>query len=568
MVPVSRRGAAKVRSKRWLLATGIALGVLLLWVGPCVLTVMKVAGSLGLAGGKGAGPVVTVSEETTHIVRPLDEEGYVDYVAALNQRNREGVTPENNAVVLLWQALGPTEIPGSYGEEGRRELFRELGVSPPPEEGEYFVSLEDYSRELEEAGPPPGRRQSDEQASSEEEQKPVNWLALLREQHDRASERPWSPEEFPELAAWLDRNRVPLGLMVEGSRKERFYSPLIRSEESALLIYVLLPASQGCRETCRALEARALLRLHEGQVDEARQDLLACRRWARLVGQGPFLVEALIAYAIDRELCPCDGAVARHGNLTSDVIRQYQADLKKLGPLPNVVDKIDVAERFMFLDSIVAVTKGGPGVVDSPDNEEGGLVQLVWEKGGNRAIDWDTILRMGNGQFERVVNTARIADRSERARAAVEFDKEIGRQAEANSELKSFATSVLRKGPRQVATEKIGWNYLALLMPGFPAALAAEDRAIATFRMVDASLALAAYRADHGDYPESLAKLVPDYADEIPRDPFTGEELRYAPVDDDYLLYSVGPNGEDEEGRTSESDPEGDDVVIHTAPGR
>ena len=49
----------------------------------------------------------TVGTETTYVTGPLDKQGYVDYVAALNERLREGITPENNANVLIWQALGP-----------------------------------------------------------------------------------------------------------------------------------------------------------------------------------------------------------------------------------------------------------------------------------------------------------------------------------------------------------------------------------------------------------------------------------------------------------------------------
>src|SRR5262245_55897881 len=49
----------------------------------------------------------TISKETTYVTGPLDKDGYIDYVAALNERLRQGVTPENNANVLIWKALGP-----------------------------------------------------------------------------------------------------------------------------------------------------------------------------------------------------------------------------------------------------------------------------------------------------------------------------------------------------------------------------------------------------------------------------------------------------------------------------
>ncbi len=63
-----------------------------------------------------------ISKETTYITEPLDELGYPDYAAALNQRMSNGVTPENNAAVLLMQAAGPKEIP----VEKREGFFRRL----------------------------------------------------------------------------------------------------------------------------------------------------------------------------------------------------------------------------------------------------------------------------------------------------------------------------------------------------------------------------------------------------------------------------------------------------------
>src|SRR5713101_3375645 len=49
----------------------------------------------------------TISKETTYVTGPLDKDGYIDYAAALNERLGKGVTPENNANVPIWKALGP-----------------------------------------------------------------------------------------------------------------------------------------------------------------------------------------------------------------------------------------------------------------------------------------------------------------------------------------------------------------------------------------------------------------------------------------------------------------------------
>src|SRR2546430_914313 len=59
----------------------------------------------------------TMSKETTFVTEPVDKDGYIDYVAALNDRLRQGVTPENNANVLIWKALGPRPEGTTLGSE-------------------------------------------------------------------------------------------------------------------------------------------------------------------------------------------------------------------------------------------------------------------------------------------------------------------------------------------------------------------------------------------------------------------------------------------------------------------
>src|SRR5882724_7209102 len=60
----------------------------------------------------------TISKETTYVTGPLDKDGYIDYAAALNERLSKGVTPESNANVLIWKAIGP--------RPERREIFAEF----------------------------------------------------------------------------------------------------------------------------------------------------------------------------------------------------------------------------------------------------------------------------------------------------------------------------------------------------------------------------------------------------------------------------------------------------------
>ncbi len=75
------------------------------------LVVIAFLGACAIArGGDGAAtsrPAITIGKDTTRITSPLKANGLPDYLAAINEAHSKDVTPENNAVVLLAQALGP-----------------------------------------------------------------------------------------------------------------------------------------------------------------------------------------------------------------------------------------------------------------------------------------------------------------------------------------------------------------------------------------------------------------------------------------------------------------------------
>jgi len=63
------------------------------------------------------------------------------------------------------------------------------------------------------------------------------------------------------------------------------------------------------------------------------------------------------------------------------------------------------------------------------------------------------------------------------------------------------------------------------------------------------TLALHAYQLDHGSYPATLTALVPGYLNSIPDDPFAlNGPLRYRLKGQQYVLYSIGPDGKDDGG--------------------
>jgi hypothetical protein len=110
--------------------------------------------------------------------------------------------------------------------------------------------------------------------------------------------------------------------------------------------------------------------------------------------------------------------------------------------------------------------------------------------------------------------------------------------------------------------EMIGNILIALLLPAFDKVQGAADRCEQGQRNLHVAFALVAYQRDHGAYPRRLEKLAPKYLGRIPDDLFSGKPLIYRLEGKGFLLYSVGPNGADDEGRGVEDEPRGDDLSV------
>lgn len=170
---------------------------------------------------------------------------------------------------------------------------------------------------------------------------------------DRAQVEPWKARDFPLFNEWLKSNEQPLSLVVAGTRRLRYYNPWAL-RPAVPLMFALLPTEQASRTWARSLVLRAMLRLNEGNIAGAEEDLIACHRLGRLIGMSPCLIGALVSYAIETLAFQGDAALMEHGKLNARDALAYQARLRTLPPLPVIVDVFDRYERLSYLDTIKA----------------------------------------------------------------------------------------------------------------------------------------------------------------------------------------------------------------------
>ncbi len=493
--------------------------------------------------------LVTISKETTYITEPLRPDGYPDYIAALNRRTGEGVTRDNNAAVPFWRAIGPGGVP----KDRREKYFRMLDILPPADQGGYFVDVWQYLDEHASADPAAPREAAKSPPPAEV------WKKYIP-----TTIRPWSKEEFPLLAQWVAANEKPLDLVVEACKQPRCFDPLVAAGTNlgARIVFChydahrdpgLFPFEEASIPIAKALVARAMLRLHEGKKGKAWEDLMACHRLARLAGQGPTGFAPLVAWAIDQRAQIGDRVLLEHAGASPAQIAKMRLLLADLPPLPKPAEAVDKGERLIYLDyATTAARRGFLEMLEAAGLNNGSTIIVPADLATRMMVDWDMVLRFGNLWYDRYADALGKPTRAGRAEAAEKIHKDVQElRALTEHRIKTIRseTDNLREASTRIVAAAL------LIVAGEPVSgfVEQQDRFAAETGLTDAAFALAAYRAEHGAYPAQLADLVPKYVAKVPNDIFNNDaELHYTRRGDGYLLYSVGPNGKDDGGKTFE----------------
>jgi hypothetical protein len=475
----------------------------------------------------GPNPAIIVSRETTYITKPLGPDGLPDYRQAMLEMYREGVTPENNAAVLLWQVLGRGKLdPAEY-----EAICKEIGLSPPP--GEDAV-LEQLDSEIH-------RKRIERWLTALGYAEDVSWTYELEE---APLNQPWNSSDFPPFAEWVVKNQEPINLIVEASQRSRFYSP------SPSLIGVsaeppFMMLSPGVDKTLHlrdCLITRAMWHLGEERLDESWADLLAVHRLARLVSQSHSFIEQLRAVSISDLACDATIVLLYHGDLTSDQARKIRDDLAALPDFDFAVKILNKGERLAFLDLVVKFSS--PEKVklarDAVRFTAFGFVDSI-------AVDWNVVLVKANNYFDSLAIAARNPEHAARRQAIARIDAE---REQSTDDVKRSARLLSALCTKKGRGRSMADILLEIFASALPRAIEVEDRANLTLQLTRLSADLAFYRSNHGEYPIALSTLQPSISEELITDPHSNKPFIYKRDEQGmgYVLYSVFINGEDDGG--------------------
>ena len=526
-----------------------------LWIGGIVVALLLVF----LWQLFGPNPKIVISPQTTHFTAPLRDDGMPDYAQWLLENGRKGVTPENNAAVLMWQSLWP----GDLEEQHYKLICDELGIDPVPSKEDSLQSVDEMAtfrrlatwlyeqRRLSVDGRAPTAKTIAALASLEgspwhlEGDASEMWF-VTDPIVEEAQFRPWPSEGIAPLADWARENQRPLDLLVAASQRPRYYSPSpqILDHTDDMLIAMLLPSLNGDREAAQALSLHAMWHLHEGRPDEAWEDIIALYRMARHLASGETLVHLLVGITVESIAHQASRAFLSSGDLTAEQARRAEHDLASL-PNWSMVNAMNRIERLLFLDTIIYVATEVPNVGDllyGMNGTDAILTALHFT-----AIDWNFVLREGNRLYDQLVAAAELPTRDARQSAFSQIDTDLDQLNLTLQRPTAVAWGVLSRRRRSEIMAAVLLEYFVSAMGNCQIA---ADRANTRLELMRLAAALSVFRAENGHYPEKLDDLVPQFIASLPIDIFSEKPPIYRADDDraGCLLYSVGQNGVDDGG--------------------
>lgn len=363
--------------------------------------------------------------------------------------------------------------------------------------------------------------------------------------------------ELADLHTWIDQNEPAWREYVLASQVPYCWFPYTvkhgRESGGPPMMVFKLPKLYKIRGLTRMGVWKARLAAADGHYDKAFETcmtiLRVARHWQR---PGDIAITQLVGMAIANAACDEIMQLAEQASVSPETLGRWQqklADAYADGyPLFN-----PEGERYNLLDCVqYTYTDSGPGgghliprqlmrlmkYTDDPNDnalaqgsrDEGLALQFLAALGSAVQAGRDETIREGNAIYDLWVKQATMTPYERRK--APDVEKMI------------TALPVYR------------YILLDIILPNMGRAgnLSWESRT--EYEAAMTILALKRYHAEHGAYPAMLEDLVAGhYLQHVPMDPYSAQALRYARRGDDFVLYSVGEDFQDDGGVQNAKEP-------------
>jgi hypothetical protein len=304
---------------------------------------------------------------------------------------------------------------------------------------------------------------------------------------------------------------------------------------------ILLPHLASLKDCAKVLQLRAIAELKNGQSDQALADVKLMLRLGDSIRTEPFLISHLVSIAImNLTLQPIWEGLAQH-QWSDAQLAELDSELAKRDFLSDY--HIAMRGELMLCEiGDVEYMRHFPEQMPDLTGNSGGdpssriLTRILWQS-------------IPDGWFYQ--NELRCARQVlELYLPSADVDRHLVRPADVQHADDAVVTGTEHPTPFNIMER--------LFLPALGRAVAKSAQGQESVDLARVAIALERYHLAHGEYPESLDVLAPQYLKQIPHDIINGQPLHYRrSADGQFVLYSVGWNETDDGG-----------VVVFTEGGR
>ncbi len=307
---------------------------------------------------------------------------------------------------------------------------------------------------------------------------------------------------------------------------------------------ILLPHLATMKRATQLLKLRALAELQNGQSEKALADVHLTLRLTEAMRTEPFLISHLVRIAMTEIILqPIYEGLANH-QWTDNQLVTLDAELAKLDFLADY--QLAMRGERVFSLSIIDYVSKKPRYKKYQemtemmgDNNNNPTTSEILQKTARGVGFW----LMPAGWFEQ--NKLVIAKGQQDWMDGIIFPEKHLASPSKYNEIGLAKDHLFQNASRP-------WNFLSKeLMPALGAMAKKSSREQISVDLARTAIALERCRLAHGEFPEALDVLAPQFIAKVPHDVISGQPLRYRrTADGQFVLYSVGWNEKDDGGVT------------------
>ncbi len=349
----------------------------------------------------------------------------------------------------------------------------------------------------------------------------------------------WEAAEKPVLGYPLSTRVDPAMAELDGVEVDT--SPVERPPE---VFSLLMPYLGVLRASARSLWADVMVAIEERDAERFWKSVEAMLGVARHASEHPNVIGDLVSLtAAGVAMNAIEHMLATDPSLTdTEGARLVMAALRS-APMRGSVRPRMAYDRLLLLD-VLQRSYSDDGNGDGRLRSHG--LRYIDELGGAPTPD--------KSIFENPMAATTVLMKAARRREVIEeFDRLV---APERWHMPLWEMEQWPELAPTVGEERDTWRkkylVLGILGPMIGKAAIASEQFLQRREAARAAIAVELHRQATGRFPEDLSELVPAFLDRVPEDRFTGEPLLYRVVDGKAVVYSRGPDLDDDGGRRNE----------------